>query len=419
MAISITSTPTKTKGSYDSFWVAASNPVVFTLSTSGSPLDNAVQVALYEEDGTTQIVELTVIPFPSSNQVVIDISAFLQSELNNNDDSLTAQQTIDAPKENNFKVFRLGYRPNAVGAYTVDSTEYIAVNNVKQANEQFGANLADYVPDFDAISSPTSVTAAGKFLSTLQNPVLFWVSPENNSSPPGNEVTIFYPSLAFILPEEYATTQANYKVRTETNTGAVTRVLTLASPNEKGIRYVNWATSIPVSDDTYTKTIVTTEILTTDDDCLIEPITFEIRRACINPVAIKWKDKLGSWQVWIFEGDAPFGRVVESDETVEIPYTELSTLKRLNKTLSKTEIPTLGISAEFLTKEQVIALQGIRTSPNVLICTSPFNETAGEDADDWVSVNVIDSDGTLFNERLATYSISFEMELIELFNINN
>lgn len=418
MAISISNRPDKTINSYNSYWVAVNNPVSFSFETTGSPADDAVQVALFEVDGFTQIVELSIIPFPPSSIVTIDISSFIQSETNSDDDSFTIQINADNVASNQFKVFRIGYRADGNGSYTVDSTEYIGVNNVKQALETYGGNLAKYVPDFDS-SGATAVNREGEFLSTLERPKIFWFSSNDSSSPPSNQVTTFYPSIAWILPDEYDG-QTDYDVRTtKDGGGAVIGSFPLVSPAEKGIRYVNWRSSIPSNDDTYTAKTITTEIQTTAGDCLVSPISYDVVRVCNNPIAIKWKDKLGSWQIWVFEGDAVNGVNVTSGDNVAIPYTDIATLSRSTKTLTKTEIPTLTVSANLLTKNEVIALQGIQTSPHVLLCVSDFRGIPGEDADDWASISVIDATRPLYNERLAKYGIAFEFELIESFTINN
>lgn len=414
MAISISSRPEKTKGTYTSLWIAANNPVVFEFTTSGSPIDEGVQVALFEADGFTRIVEFDPIPFPSSNTIQVDFSAFLQSELDNSDTSLTSQVNADNLQTSQFKVFRVGFN-NVNSSYTVDSTQYVALNNVKQAGDVYGANLADYVMDYD--DSTSTVNAKGKFLSTFQNPVLWWYSP--SESVLSSNVTVFHPSLAWILPKEYEN-ETDYKIESKYNlpvTGTVTRTITLSSA--KGLRFANYVTSVPTSDSIYTHSTFTTSILDSNDQEIIEKITFEVRRACNNPVAIKWKDKLGSWQVWVFEGDANRGHNVESADSVGLPFNDIETLTRTSKTLRKTEIPTLSVSADNLTKDQVLGLSGISVSPNVLLCTNDFQNVAGQDADNWVSINVLDSSVILYNERLSRYRIAFDFELIELFTINN
>jgi hypothetical protein len=420
MAISITSTPAKTRLGYSSKWVACNNPVLFTFTSSGSPADEFIQVALYEADGTTQIVELKRIPIPLSDEVVVDFQAFLQSEVSNSDDSLITSSNIENDAPNQYKVFRVGYRTTTAGAYTVDSTEYIAINAVRQAGSEFGQNMADYLYSID-FASPASLTFSGKFLTEFDTMPLFWYSPVLN--PSVSEVTYFYFTLAFMLTDEVVTNETGFTVSTyfKDSTGTtqktVTKLNNFASPPAQSLQFINYGSG--ASNNAYSFNELGVEIETNSTLFkIIEEFTIKPIRVCNNPTAIKWKNDLGGWDLWVFEGNSPVSVGIETSDVYTVPYGDLQSLTQINRSYQKRRTPLKSVSADSLTLNEVKALSKMLSSPNVLYCTDDLS-VAGTTASTWVSVNVLDGDFQLFDRRLNTYRLELEFELLEEFTISN
>jgi hypothetical protein len=416
MAITITSTPAKDRDGITSNWVACNNPVLFSFTTSGSPLDDFIQLALYEADGTTQIVELKRMPFPTSEVVDVDFQAFLQSELSNDDDSLTVASSNANYKENQYKVFRVGYRTTSTGSYTVDTTEYIALNAVRQALSPYGQNMADYLYSVDYGTS--SLDFLGKFFTEFEQMPLFWYSPVNN--PIASEVTYFFPSIGVPLTKNMIDNDAGYEIQTQyydadgTTSNGVTALNVFT---DEGFIYINYASvASPAYQFAYLETNMQSRSIS--NLIIIPDYRMIPTRVCNNPVAIKWKTDLGGWDVWVFEGNSPVTVGVETTDTYANPYTDLQSLTEVNRQYQKRRTPLQSVSADGLSLNYVKALSKVLSSPNVLLCVSDLS-VAGASAEDWVTVNVLDGDTQLYDQRLNKYRFEMEFELLEEFTISN
>ena len=244
MAINITA-PTKTKDGYISNWFACNNPVVFAFETTSS--DNFIQIALYETDGISQIVELKRVPFPNNNIIKFDFQSFLQSVTSNEDDSLLINTGVGVNAVSQYKTFRIGYRTTETGAYTVDINEYNAINSVRQALSPYGQNMVDYLYNID-YSGPT-LDFSGRFLTEFKELPLYWFSPFDN--PSASEVTYFYPTLAFIITEEFADNSTGYKVVSDfkNSDGSIAKTITqnnvFSSPYSQRVVYINYESVSP------------------------------------------------------------------------------------------------------------------------------------------------------------------------------
>ena len=421
MAISITGTPAKTKEGYSSKWIACNNPVAFAFSTTGSPLDDFIQVALYSEDGLTQLVELKRIPFPTSESVTVDFQAFLQSLVSNDNDSLTTQSTSETDKTNQYKVFRIGYRTTTDGSYTVDSTEYIALNAVRQAGAPFGQNMADYLYSVDYIGSPMSLDFSGQFLTEFSPMPLFYSGAIPN--PDNSQINYYFPTLAFIITDEFASNETGYNVVTKFYDSSGTLITTITdteafgSPSSQKVCFINLGNQSGVTDELFDTITVSIEG-TTSGFVLIPELTYKLTEACNNPTALKWKNDLGGWDTFVFEGNSPVSVDIEISDTYATNYSDITNLTEVNRQFQKRRLPTQSVTADSLTLNEAQTLSKMLSSPHVLTCIDDLTQ-ASTTAENWVTVNVLDGNFLIFDKRLNTYRTEIEFELLEEFTISN
>ena len=415
MAINITA-PTKTKDGYISNWFACNNPVVFAFETTSS--DNFIQIALYETDGISQIVELKRVPFPNNNIIKFDFQSFLQSVTSNEDDSLLINTGVGVNAVSQYKTFRIGYRTTETGAYTVDINEYNAINSVRQALSPYGQNMVDYLYNID-YSGPT-LDFSGRFLTEFKELPLYWFSPFDN--PSASEVTYFYPTLAFIITEEFADNSTGYKVVSDfkNSDGSIAKTITqnnvFSSPYSQRVVYINYESVSPDEAFFYDSIDITIQDLDNNFD-IISTYVLRPTRVCLNPTVIKWKNDLGGWDVWAFEGSAPFTIETEVTGNYEVTYEDIQNLSEISKQFQKRRQPTQEVSADNLDLNQAKSLSKILSSPTVRLCVSDFKN--GESAEAWQTVNVFDGDFTIYDERLKKYSFSFGYSLLQQFTISN
>ena len=411
MAITLTGNPTATRESTTMSILSAHNPLLFEFTAGAG--ETSLQVQVTNTVGT-EIGTFKTLPFASDNTLTIDVSSIVKSQLSNDDNSENTRTATGFDGGSAFG-FKLKYRVGGTGSYTSIGNTYYGANAVRQIGSTYDATLAEYTAILSG--SPKGVDFTGKFLTLFDNPVLFWyadvLDPSANS-----EVSVWQSQLAFPLAladyTDVDTIRAQWyrqgsliSTTASVDAGTTTPIITFA---------------IPTAERCYSYTDVVIDVgignggggMGTPS---IDAITFEIRRACNNPTAIKWLNSLGAWECWVFEGRTP--RTIDTAGSGEygiFPAT-LSTATETRRYFSKDRRQSLSVSADNLTTNQVIAISEIATSPNVVLFVGAL--TAGTSFEDWHGVTVDAGSFDFYDDYNQKHKIAFTVNLPDEFTISN
>jgi hypothetical protein len=406
MAITLTSTPASTREGETINVFAGNNPLFFEFTADAGETSLQVQV---QTTAGAELGTLPTLPFWTGGTLDVDVAYILRNSLSNNDNTDNSRGVITTTGTGSAIAFKLAYRVGGTGSYTVLSTTYNAVNAVRQMGSTYGATLAEYVPLFTG----TTIDFTGKFLTLFENPVLFWWSDIAN--PTDTQASFWSVQTAFAtrtadIGKIDAIGQDNYNGATleDSTLSTITTTTTVTTAKINLIQ----------EKIEYTSTVISAGINSLGTlDTAIAPLTFEIRRACQNPKAIKWFNTLGTWETWVFEGRSATTLETESSGEYGIYNKNIATATETRRNFSKTARKVMSLQADNLLLDQVLALEEIFYSPNVLLYTGPL--TNGIAFEDWQGVTVSGGSSTSADTYNKRHKISFDINLVDIQTISN
>jgi hypothetical protein len=264
------------------------------------------------------------------------------------------------------------------------------------------------------------VDFTGKWLTLFTNPVLFWYSDVATPSS-ASDVSVWYSQLAFPLAVADFTVIDHIRARwyaggsliatdNDDDAGTSSNVITASVPNAE--EYVWQANEVIVDAGLGTGSPATMGTVAVD------PITFEVRRACNNPIAIKWLNSLGAWECWVFDGQSPRVQAVDSDSgQYGVEVRNVKTTTETRRYFSKMAQDELTLTAEHLKLDQIKALEEIATSPNVLIYAGAL--TAGTAFDTWHGVTVEPGTFSTYDTYFKRYTFEVTVRLVDKYFMRN
>jgi hypothetical protein len=408
MAITLTGTPAKVREGDTVNVFTASNKLLFEFTAGAGETSLQVQV---QDDASNVLGTLKTLPFSTANTLTVDVGFILRNQLNNDDDSSNLMGLLASTGTGSTKPFKIAYRVAGTGAYTVLSTTYQAIRGVRQNGSTYGATIAEYVPIFTG----TTIDFTGQWLTRFETPVLFWWSDRAN--PTTAQASFWQCQTAFA-----------------TQAGDIGKIDTIRQLNYSGATLLDTTDSVittttPVTtfgiDDVqekiaYTHTVISAGINAGAGvvNTAIEPITFEIRRACKNPTALKWLNTLGTWETWVFEGRTPYN--IETDSQggeYGIYQADISTAAETRRYLSKNAFKTVSVFADNLTLDQVRAISEIYYSPHVIMFVGEL--VAGATFDDWQGATIDTGSFAVEDTYNSKHKISFDIKMIDILTISN
>lgn len=418
MAITLTDTPAETREGVTVNTFSAHNPLLFEFTTSGSPIDTSVQVQVLDGAGSTVLGTLKNLPFNSDNTVLIDLAYPLRDAFMHN--NLVDDSRLQSGDKTNADIadrFTLKYRANGTGSYTSIGDTYTAVDAVRQLGSTFGVTLAEYWPLITA--SPFAIDYTGAFLTLFDNPVLFWYSDVANPTT-ASQVSVWQLGLTFLVPidafgfidgllQEWIDSEGNVVDGDLYSLGALTANSFIVGIQE--------AESFLIGAEQLTIQVGVSGSGGVISDPLTETKTVKIRRACNNPIAIRWQNSLGGFDTWVFEGRTPRELQVDGVGPYGIFPTDIKTATETRRQGRKRVNEVLSVSAENLSLNEVKALQEIAYAPSVWLFVGDL--TAGTAFDDWQGITVEPENFDLYDTYDSRHKIEFSFTLSEIYTVKN
>lgn len=381
MAITLSTAPS---GNY--LTTGNKNIQLFTFTASAS--ETWLQLRL--NDGTSNY-ELQPIPFVGGT-ASIDLAPYFASVFNNDDNTDNSRSTISADMPT-FD-FTIEQRNSANNTYASIGSTYTVVNAARQIGKS--ANLTDYEATIDGSNN---VTSEGALLTLRERPTVFWYS-DSETPTTSAEVSVWQQQLGFLNP--YSDNTRAITVQTRWYKGGVLQstVNRTEGRNREVLLYIFGAES-----DVYNADRLEYEILDAATGGTITLKTFDLVRACINPVAVKWLNSLGIWETYVFQGNAPISSDINEEGLYDKPITDLATATGTARAIFNKRNDEIEVFADNLTFNEASALLEILTSPNVLLFTGEL--TAGTAFDEWQEV--VASGSPTLDKRQARQSVTFTL----------
>jgi hypothetical protein len=289
----------------------------------------------------------------------IDISGVFAGLLSVADDSEAGRDAsppatmYDSPFTRRFKI---GAKEPADTTWQMNSALWVASASVIQQGTAGGGNLAIYV------AQDVGTDGAGRYAQYLGGAGrIFWHS-DVQAPTSGAQVRVFWPSP--LMLSYWETVTENVSIDGGTPFGTVKDQ---AGSGQRYSTYAFWLNSEAIR-----LAVANGNTLQVSADAgagLFWPaITYQITRVCGNYVAVKWRDELGAFQVWVFEYRTP--NEVEKREPVTYRHTPASweTPAKANMLLSEYE-ETIAVLASAITTNEAKVLRGLANSPTVVIDT--------------------------------------------------
>ena len=301
-------------------------------------------------------------PF-TDGTLTIDISSWLKRELTMRDGF---DYTTDYANDEfawggfHFKVRERFTDEYDEPSWISDTTDYYWVNAVKQLQDQYGQNMAKYVPFYS-----TDGGWYAKFLTKFVNPVYFPGLPFDLSCIVSEKLVSLNLEFSF----------ANYDVNGTVFGFGVNTDIT----NDVGVTRLNVAGLI--NDDQYSATIYLKEDGTSQRFTEIKRIL--ISHECIDfPIYLKWMNSLGGWSYWCFKFDQQKSLATGDAITMQKVVEDLEDADALLETISKSGVPRLVAGANDVSSANLRGLKELLTSPKVYCLMNPDSwTTGGEDED--------------------------------------
>jgi hypothetical protein len=143
-----------------------------------------------------------------------------------------------------------------------------------------------------------------------------------------------------------------------------------------------------------------------------EEKTVEVREGCYkNPVFMIWRNTLGGWDSWLFEGNQINSIETESRGFFASEYSNIANLNIFNKEIGKNANSRMTLGAEMLTIQQKEAITQVTYSNKVYILNS--------DGTVQNEVTVLPGTFVVNETRSNSSSIQFEVVLKEINTISN
>lgn len=96
-----------------------------------------------------------------------------------------------------------------------------------------------------------------------------------------------------------------------------------------------------------------------------ETITLLVKQACDNPVYLRWKNKLGGWNYYLFDYRQSKTISVDSTEEYRENFTALASQTIVNNFYSKQSRPQWQLFTENIETYELQLIQGLADSPRV------------------------------------------------------
>jgi len=381
----------KTRDAVSCGFVFADAPFRAKFTRSPTSGIDAIDVALFATDGTTQLTSSNRLYYPTNAaDLIYDFSPFA-SDLMSVDRPTVTEATNIGYFSNDYVNVRIGYKLWDAVSYTVNATVYTLCLGTVQIAEglTYGQNGAAYLP---------SLLSTGKWLSMMTAPKVWFY-----------EGAVFSPLLAALVSKsivdaqtatpdgrlairqrfdggawQYQFMQATalgVAVATVFDDGAGTAFYTEVS-GAKQIDIELWwlSDSVPVVADTQ----------------LIPTLSIQVQEACNNPMFLTWKNSKGGFDVWCFEGDRPTETDTETLGTYSVELGDMATQRATTRTFSKQATQSITGTAVGLTLNQVQALTEILYSPSVLL----YKNGA------WIYVNATGTSSYNERDRAHTFEVN-------------
>lgn len=388
MAISINDLYLKeTRATQTVRWFAANNTATLLIDGSASPASDYVQLQIRDEAGSTTLATLKPVALDSDDTASIDISSILNSLLSSDITAKsvpfgTATEAVGA-----YLRFKIYYRDDT-GSYADLGNVYTAVQAVRQPGSN--SELAEFVAL--ASGSPFTLDASGAFLTDFDQPVLWYYDNDGT-----NEV--FVPSLAFIVGENFAGNDFEVSGLGTAITG---------SALDEGIYYVSVATDVDLTQETLTATLTDT---TSSID--MQSITLEVREACNNPKAIRWLNDLGGWDVWVFEGKAPYTLGTELASSYKKAFNSLGLNTGADRSYLINGRYSVALTAPHLTLNQAKQLGRMTQSTNIQMFMGELTDAV---YNTWRTVTVQPGSFSVYDEYNSQHRVELTINVSEEIN---
>lgn len=296
-------------------WNAAYNPIVLNFFTTPDPAKSnfRIEIEITSESG---VVTGSWSP-NTAGLTRCDISAYLQSLVNANDDF--KYDVLNWRDINRAASFTIRYREvwdeDSSVWYYAPQPLYVTYS-AKQLGDKYGGNMAEYVP---FLNEPNPLLKA-KFLTLFDEPTAWVGLPFDNSFIfseyiIGHEVKVRTQSLdinrqpvsggivnSFLLNNDAGYILGSELGRLIIQTGALPPVSNDGILEQLGINRLMLAGN-PADGVEYFKI----QLYTGTDEApnfITQPLTIKINKQCNDPyVYIKWLNTLGGWDYWRFGHD--------------------------------------------------------------------------------------------------------------------
>lgn len=146
-----------------------------------------------------------------------------------------------------------------------------------------------------------------------------------------------------------------------------------------------------------------------------ETITLEVQNTCDNPVQLRWKNRLGGWNYYVFDIKQDKRITTDSTELFRENTKYIETVRTLLSFYKKTGREVWGLFAENITSDHVELLQELSISPKVEMY---IGLTGSPALPTYNTVLVMNYDIVLNNNK-KRHNVGVTIRLLELETLSN